>query len=125
MSTKFGTTKFLDDLISAKQLAQEHPDTFRRPDSHELDALTSGDFVKVSRHHERFWIRLIRVTTTDLIGVVANVLVRPANKDLGPGLVSVHRDHVFAIQDKGGPTTDDELTNLVRVHPTDPAAGIT
>jgi hypothetical protein len=86
------------DLIDAQQMHRDYPDTFTVPSPERLDALRPGDYVKVCRHEERFWVRLHGVDSPVLIGTVANDLEEPGNTDLSYGsLLYCERRHIYAI----------------------------
>lgn len=112
----------LSDLVNARLVAHSHPATFSRPSDEDLKDVRVGDHVKVCRHNERFWIKVERIAADQLLGGIANDLVRPDNSDLHLGdLVCVERDHVYDVYKAGGAVTDDESTNLINVRHDAPA----
>jgi hypothetical protein len=44
----------MTEFVDAQQRNKEHPDTFHIPPKGQLDALESGDFVKICENKERF-----------------------------------------------------------------------
>lgn len=89
----------LTNLVDAAQMARVHPDTFSVPDGRSIVALKPGDFVKVCRNDERFWVELTEVSGGWLVGKVANQLFVDLNPDLGLGdPVCVRPCHVFDIE---------------------------
>lgn len=70
-------------LIDAKALAKKHPNTFFVPKDALVKKLKPGDFVKVARNNERFWLRLTGWVGKRWHGTVANHLIN--NDDLAHG----------------------------------------
>ena len=62
-------------LINAKQMAQDHPETFSVPEDTELRLLKVGSLVKVSTDGERFWVQITSATYPLFIGRVDNDLL--------------------------------------------------
>ena len=69
-------------LHNAKLLALEH-DTFEVPSDATLRRIKPGDFVKIARKGERFWVRLDGFIKRKLFGTVDNVLL--INQDIKLG----------------------------------------
>jgi hypothetical protein len=78
-------------LADAFALHEQHGASFALPDPDRLAALEPGDFVKVCRHDERFWIEITKVREDVLHGTVANRLGMPGNEDLPVGAVITAR----------------------------------
>lgn len=78
-----GQPRAVKGLVNAKLLAKEHPKTFTVPPEARLKKLKPGDFVKVTRNNERFWVRLTGWVGKRWHGTVANDLV--FNDDLKYG----------------------------------------
>jgi|LakMenEpi03Aug12_release.lakeMendotaPanAssembly.Ray.scaffolds.fasta_scaffold3486103_1 hypothetical protein len=47
------------ELMNAKYMNEQYPDTFYVPSDSELDNLKVGDIVKVCVNRERFWVEII------------------------------------------------------------------
>lgn len=73
----------VDGLVDAKALAKEHPDTFEVPPEANLKKIKPGDFVKLARNGERFWVKVTGFEKRRIHGAVANDLLR--NDDLPYG----------------------------------------
>jgi hypothetical protein len=84
------------NLIDAQAMAAAYPGRFDAPLQGELDAIVPGNWVKVCRNHERFWI-VVKMRTDDLI-------VGEVNNRLGfnPGLKTVicQPRHIYDIHPK-------------------------
>lgn len=88
--------KATDKLVDAVAMAAANPKTFTVPSAAELDVLRAGDFVKVCRNDERFWVELTAIEPTLLHGIVANALVNPGNAKLVMGSpLTCERRHVY------------------------------
>jgi len=61
-------------LVNASLLAFEFEDTFEVPSDSEIKKLKPGDFVKVARNSERFWLRVDGYVGRKWHGTVANKL---------------------------------------------------
>lgn len=70
-------------LYDAKALAKAHPKTFFVPTDAQIKKLKPGDFVKIARNHERFWVRLTGWVGKKWHGTVTNDLIN--NDDLRYG----------------------------------------
>ena len=78
---------------------RHHPDTFVVPDDDTLDKIAPGDFVKVIRGSERFWLRVREYAEGQGVGVVDNYLVEEHGFDYGD-YVAFQRSHVCAWQSR-------------------------
>ena len=86
--------RMLDGLLDAPAMARAHPGLFGAPSAAELDALQAGDFVKICRHNERFWLQIMAFSGPHIQALVANNLLD--NDDLKVGaVVWVGREHVL------------------------------
>jgi hypothetical protein len=74
-------------LLDARAMNKKHPDTFEVPSYATLKKIKPGDFVKVARNNERFWVQVTGFEKRRIHGAVDNKLVRKANKDLPLGTV--------------------------------------
>lgn len=70
------------DLANASLLAFEHDD-FEQPSKSVIRKIKPGDYVKVCRNHERFWLRVSGFEGRKYHGQVANDLIRNQDLDLG------------------------------------------
>jgi hypothetical protein len=92
------TIPIMTKLEDAQALHAEFPDTFQAPDAHELATINPGDFVKVCRCRERFWLRVIGASGRYLIGEVDAMTVEPENRHLTLGKrVKFETRHVYTI----------------------------
>lgn len=78
-----GHPRVVKGLVNAKAMAKAHPKTFEVPPESRLKKLKPGDFVKVARNNERFWVRLTGWVGKRWHGTVANDLI--LNDDLKYG----------------------------------------
>jgi len=83
-------------LVNAAQMANDHPDTFHRPNEGEIKALAPGQPVKVCNGLERFWVQVQTVNFPLFVGRVANQLLFSELK-LGD-TIAFHADNVFDLQ---------------------------
>ena len=98
-----------DLLLDATAQHAATPDTFKLPCDHRLDQLKPGDFVKVCRNNERFWIQVSGRRGNTIDGLVANILGNPDNYDLPVDApVTLERRHVYdTILAHAGETTGE------------------
>jgi hypothetical protein len=73
----------VEGLIDAQAIHRKHPETFDVPPQRELRKIKPGDFVKVARNKERFWLEVTGFEKRRLHGEVANKLL--LNEDLKLG----------------------------------------
>lgn len=78
--------KKVDGLVNASLLAFEFPDTFERPSDYNLKKIKPGDYVKVARNNERFWIRVDGFVGRKIHGTVDNKLVKQKDLKLGDSI---------------------------------------
>lgn len=67
--------RVINGLIDAQSMALKHPDTFEAPSIEDLGRLSAGDWVKVCRNNERFWVAVIDVADGFITGKVDNHLI--------------------------------------------------
>lgn len=72
----------IDGLIDARSLHYQF-ETFDIPNHSDLKKLKPGDFVKLSRNGERFWVKISGFVGRRWHGAVVNKLIR--NNDLSFG----------------------------------------
>jgi len=70
-------------LVNARLLAFEFPDTFELPHDSVIKSVKPGDYVKVARNGERFWLRVDGFVGRRWHGTVDNDLV--VNEDIERG----------------------------------------
>jgi len=90
------TIPILSKLVDAQEMHRQHPDTFEVPSDHELMTIVPGNFVKVSRNNERFWLRVIGASGKYLIGSVDSMLVSNPGIDHGKIVRFEHR-HIYTV----------------------------
>ena len=71
------------DLVDAKARAKKSPDSFDVPAESNLKRIKPGDFVKLARNKERFWVKVTGFEKRRLHGSVDNDLLE--NDDLPSG----------------------------------------
>ena len=85
-----------NEFVNAQEMQNRYPGMFKAPSAAELAAIKQGDFIKVCRNDERFWIRVIGADRKTVTGTIDNHLDR--NPDLLLGLiVTVDKDRVYTI----------------------------
>lgn len=90
--------KALDGLIDAQAMHRKHPRTFQVPTAASKAAIKPGDFVKVARNDERFWVRVTGFEKRRIHGAVDNKLKKRLNKDLPLGKkIYFQKKHIYAI----------------------------
>ena len=96
----------LDHLVDAHEMKKYNPDTFDCPSYQELGDLRPGDYVKVCRYGERFWIKFeTEFHHGLLVGTVANQLLLELNETIClDDTVAVECRHVYAIHPATGPS---------------------
>lgn len=67
-------------LLNAEQMNRRNPEEFYIPKIRH--SLSRGNYAKICRNGERFWVRIVRVLDGYYVGAVANCLVVEDNKDL-------------------------------------------
>lgn len=92
---KAGSPKSVRGLVNARLLALEF-DTFETPSNSDLRKVKPGDFVKLARNGERFWVRVSGYVGKKWHGVVDNDLA--LNPDLHDGdCIYFDRKHIYDI----------------------------
>lgn len=86
----------LKGLINARLLAFEFPDTFSTPSDAEIKRLKPGDFVKVCRNGDRFWVRVDGFVGRRWHGTVANELVGSPDLSFGDSFYFM-RKHIYDV----------------------------
>jgi hypothetical protein len=86
----------LEGLVNARLLAFEFPDTFETPSDADIKKIKPGDFVKVCRNNERFWIRVDGFVGRKWHGTIDNDL--GLNPDLACGeSIFFMRKHIYDV----------------------------
>lgn len=88
--------KRVDGLVDAQAMQRKHPRTFEAPTAAKLKAIKPGDFVKVARNGERFWVRVTGFEKRRIHGVVDNKLIRNDDLPLGTKIYFQKR-HIYSI----------------------------
>ena len=87
-------------LVNARLLAFEF-DSFEVPSDSEIRKLKPGDFVKIARKGDRFWVRIDGYVGRKWHGTVANDLVDENNDDLRKGeSIFFSRKHIYDLRRK-------------------------
>jgi hypothetical protein len=93
----------LTRLVDAQEMHRQYPDTFEAPTDHELATIRPGQFIKVCRDGERFWLAVTGASGRYLIASIANPLVTSGNARLAMGkAVRVEPRHVYSIMNPPG-----------------------
>lgn len=88
----------LNKLTDAQEMQRQHPATFSAPSESELALVTRGDWVKICREGERFWVKVVAGIGKSLIGDVDSMLVNEGNADLAHGTrVRFEYRHIYQI----------------------------
>lgn len=92
--------RVIKGLTNARLVAFEFPDTFILPPYSEIKKLKPGDFVKIERNGERFWVRIDGFVGRKWHGTIDSRL--DFNDDLCAG-DSIHfmRKHIHDLQRRG------------------------
>jgi hypothetical protein len=88
----------LYEFLDAQVMATHHPATFWAPSMEELAKLEVGDYIKVSRDDERFWVELTLVSLGTLQGKVVNSLMNQHDEFNFDDKLSVEFRHVLDYQ---------------------------
>lgn len=87
-----------DGLVDAQAMALANPDTFTVPSEMDLASLKTGDYVKVCRNSERFWVEIVTAEPRLIYGIVTNRLIDPDNEDLIQGApLTCERRHIYSV----------------------------
>ena len=86
----------LKGLVNARLLAFEFPDTFKTPSDAAIKKLKPGDFVKVSRNGERFWVRVDGFVGRQWHGTVDNELKHNPDLAIGDSFYFM-RKHIYDV----------------------------
>lgn len=88
-------------FTNAQEQAKEHPDTFQIPTQEEIKEIKLGDNVKICTEGERFWARVIDISSSgEVIGSVNNDLELTYRHDLSFGdIVTFRVDNIYDISD--------------------------
>jgi hypothetical protein len=102
-----------DDWVSATEMAERHPLTFKAPTADEIAALVPGSSVKICNTSERFWATILARRDHAFLGRVANHLAFPAFYKCGD-LIEFKDTHVFATMT---PEETDLASEIVKTAP--------
>lgn len=90
-------TKTVKGLVNARLLEFEFPDTFSTPSDSAIKKIKPGDFVKLARNAERFWLRVDGFVGRKWHGTISNKLI--SNKDIKLGdSIYFMRKNIYDIQ---------------------------
>ena len=85
-------------LVSAEDMARQHPDRFHRPPPVILKIIGVGDIVKVCDNRERFWVVVTHRKGNIITGEVNNHLIHSPLK-VGEK-IRFHIDNVYDVYSK-------------------------
>ena len=85
-SRRNGKPREVKGLVNARLLAFEFPETFEVPSDATIKKLEPGDFVKLSRNNERFWVRVDGFVGRRWHGTVDNKLKNQDDLDFGDSI---------------------------------------
>jgi hypothetical protein len=77
------TPRKIKGLVNARLLAFEFPETFVTPSDAVIKKLKPGDFVKVARNNERFWVRIDGFVGRRWHGTIDNYLINQSDIEYG------------------------------------------
>jgi len=83
---------------NAQALSKKHPETFYAPSQEELNAITSGKYVKVCAANERFWVKVTKVKGYRITGTIDNELIGSLPVNYGDS-ITFSRYNVYDITD--------------------------
>ena len=63
------------NLVNAKEIHVQHPNTFHYPSEQQLENIFVGSWVKISNGIERFWVIVVEIINDKFIGKIDNVLI--------------------------------------------------
>jgi hypothetical protein len=82
-------------LVNARLLALEN-EYFEQPSDSVMRKVRPGDFVKVCRHGERFWLKVTGYVGRKYHGQVANDLTRNSDLEFGDAIY-FERKHIYDV----------------------------
>jgi hypothetical protein len=86
-----GEPRTIRGLVNARLLALEF-DTFEAPPDAAIKRLKPGDFVKVARNGERFWVRVDGYVGRKWHGTVSNKLILSHDLKLGDSIFFMRKN---------------------------------
>jgi hypothetical protein len=92
---KRGHPRAVKGLADAQALAKAHPETFGVPPAANLKRIKPGDFVKVARNGERFWVKVTGFEKRRIHGVVDNDLMFNDDLPVGQGIY-FQKKHIYS-----------------------------
>jgi len=94
-SSSSGHPRTVDGLQNAKLLALEH-DTFNVPSDATLKKIKPGDFAKIARNGERFWVKIEGFMKRKIFGSVDNILMLNDDLKLGDKIL-FQKKHIYDV----------------------------
>lgn len=86
------------EYVNAQEMANKYPETFYAPTKENLDAIKTGDIVKVCTGEERFWAIVTEVNGEEIKATVDNNLVMEENEDLTLStVISFKKENIYDI----------------------------
>lgn len=86
-----------DNWENARQLHEEHPDTFEWEEPPADFVFRKGDHLKICNGKERFWTRFVKERRNQIIAQVDNLLLWDYPYNLGSYVVFT-RDNIYSFQ---------------------------
>lgn len=88
----------VDGLVNARALALQY-DTFETPSDASIKRVKPGDFVKLARNGERFWVRVDGYIARKWHGTIDNQLM--LNEDIGYGdKIFFYKKNIYDVMHK-------------------------
>lgn len=103
------------NLVNVEEMARKYRGYFFIPTLKRRQSVVVGEYVKVCRNSERFWLRVTQVKNGSYTGVVSNELL--LNPDLREGeALQFGPEHIYDIITEkmlncGGPSVIEEAMN--------------
>lgn len=91
-----GNAKVIPGLLDAKAQHKKHPETFEAPSDAALKKIKPGNFVKVARNNERFWVRVTGFQKRRIHGAVYNKLDNNDDLPLGTAIF-FQKKHILSM----------------------------
>jgi hypothetical protein len=100
----------MNDFANAQEIHKAFPGTFEVPSNEELNAVVTGDFVKICHMEERFWVKVVSVIDSLVVGTVENELITSTLK-YGE-TVTFTLDNIYSVTVPDRPDIISEAENI-------------
>ena len=87
-----------DTWIDVKKLQRSHPNEFMAPSESILVSLSVGDLVKIGNNYERFWVKVVKITTDYVLGKIDNHLTFNNKYDYND-IILFEKNNIYEIYD--------------------------